>query len=79
MESKQLMWERGRTHAREVLSHDSLPCKPSHNWSPSVFVSTVMMCPVIDNPARAKFALLSVFFHSKNISAAEINSELCAV
>jgi hypothetical protein len=37
---RQLMWEQGRAHAREVASHDSLPCKPSYNWSPNVLVST---------------------------------------
>jgi hypothetical protein len=26
-----------RAHACEVASHDSLPCKPSHDWSLSVF------------------------------------------
>jgi hypothetical protein len=30
------MLERGRACAGEVVSHDSLPCKPSHNWSPIV-------------------------------------------
>jgi hypothetical protein len=29
----QLMWEWGRAHACEVASHDSLPRKPSRNWS----------------------------------------------
>jgi hypothetical protein len=32
----QLMQERGRARACEVASHDSFPCKPSHNWSPIV-------------------------------------------
>jgi hypothetical protein len=32
----QLIQERGRAHASEVASYDSLPCKPSYNWAPSV-------------------------------------------
>jgi hypothetical protein len=37
------------------------------------------MCPAIDNPAAAKFALLSVFFMPKSMSITDIHRELCVV
>jgi hypothetical protein len=37
------------------------------------------MCPAIDNPASCEISALSRFLHAKNISAAEICRELCAV
>jgi hypothetical protein len=37
------------------------------------------MCPVIDNPARCKIRPVIHFLHAKNMSAAEIHHELCAV
>jgi hypothetical protein len=36
-----------------------------------------MMCSVIDNPASCKICALIHFFHSKDMSAAEIHCELC--
>jgi hypothetical protein len=38
-----------------------------------------MMCPAIDNPARCKIRAIIRFLHAKNMSAAEIHSELRAV
>jgi hypothetical protein len=38
-----------------------------------------MMCPVIDNPAYCEIRALITFFHAKNVNAAEIHCELCAV
>jgi hypothetical protein len=38
------------------------------------------MCPVIDNPTNCKIrAVIVCFLHDKNMSAAEINCELCEV
>jgi hypothetical protein len=59
----QEMYEWGRAPACEVASHDLMPCKPSHNWSPSVCpylhrVSHVLQLIIL--PA-AKFMLLSAF------------------
>jgi hypothetical protein len=38
-----------------------------------------MVCPVIDNPTSCKICAVILFFHAKNMSAAEIHNELCAV
>jgi hypothetical protein len=76
----QLMEEQGRAHACEVVSRDSLLCKPSYKWKPSVFVSTewVMVYPTIDNPPSCENHAVIRFPHSKNTSAAEIRNELCS-
>jgi transposase len=37
------------------------------------------MCPAIDNPASCKIRAVIRFLHTKNMSAAEIHRELCAV
>jgi hypothetical protein len=37
------------------------------------------MCPVIDNPTSCKIYAVIGFLHAKNMSAAEIHHELCAV
>jgi transposase len=37
------------------------------------------MCPVIDNPASYEIRAVIRFLHAKNMSAAEIHRELCAV
>jgi hypothetical protein len=49
-----------------------MPCKPSHNWAPSICscLYRVMICPVNDNPAGCKIC----FLHT-----AEIHRELCRV
>jgi transposase len=36
------------------------------------------MCPAIDNPASWEIHAVIRFLHAKNMSAAEINHELCA-
>jgi hypothetical protein len=38
-----------------------------------------MMCVAIDNPNSCEIRALIRFLRAKNISAAEINRELCAV
>jgi hypothetical protein len=38
-----------------------------------------MVCPVIDNPTSCKMHAVIHFFHTKNMSAAEIHCVLCAV
>jgi hypothetical protein len=45
-----------------------------------VLVSTEgdMMCPTIDNPASCEIRAVICFLHARNMSAAEIHSELCA-
>jgi hypothetical protein len=35
------------------------------------------MCPAIDNPASCEICTVISFLHAKNVSAAEINRELC--
>jgi hypothetical protein len=37
------------------------------------------MCPAIDNPTSCEIRAVVRFVHTKNMSAAEINYELCAV
>jgi hypothetical protein len=37
------------------------------------------MCPVIDNPTSCEIRIIIYFLHAKNISAAEIEHELCTV
>jgi hypothetical protein len=37
------------------------------------------MCPAIDNPASCEILAVNRFLHAKNMSAAEIHLELCAV
>jgi hypothetical protein len=37
------------------------------------------MCPVIDNPASCEIRVVICFLHAKNVNAAEIHCELCAV
>jgi hypothetical protein len=37
------------------------------------------MCPAIDNPATCEINVVIRFLHAKNMSAAEIHCELCAV
>jgi hypothetical protein len=37
------------------------------------------MCPAIDNPASCKICAAIHFLHAKNMSAAEIHHELCAL
>jgi hypothetical protein len=37
------------------------------------------MSPAIDNPASCKIRTVTHFLHAKNMSAAEIHHELCAV
>jgi hypothetical protein len=37
------------------------------------------MCSAIDNPASCEIRAVSPFLHVKNMSAAEIHRELCAV
>jgi hypothetical protein len=59
-------------------------CLVNHNITGHlvfVLVSTesVMMCSVIDNPARYEIRAAIGFLHAKNMSAAEIHPELCAV
>jgi hypothetical protein len=36
-----------------------------------------MMFPLIDNPTSCKMYSVILFLHAKNMSAAEIHSELC--
>jgi hypothetical protein len=64
---RQLMYERGRVRACQVASLDSLPCKPSHNSSPSVCscLCRVMVCPAIDNPTSCVKFTLICFLHAK--------------
>jgi transposase len=38
-----------------------------------------MMCPATDNPAPCEIRAVIRFLHAKNMTAAEINRELCAV
>jgi hypothetical protein len=38
-----------------------------------------MMCPVIDNPASCEIHAVIHCLHAKNMSAAEIHRQLCAV
>jgi hypothetical protein len=76
---RQLMWECERDRACEVTSHDSLPCKPSHNWSPSVCSCLYGVSYAIDNPASCEIRSVIRFLHAKIMSDAEINCELCAV
>jgi hypothetical protein len=38
-----------------------------------------MMCPAIDNPASCEIRVIIRFLHAKNMSAAEIHCELCAI
>jgi hypothetical protein len=38
-----------------------------------------MMCPEIDNPATREICAFIRFLRAKNMSAAEIHGELCAV
>jgi hypothetical protein len=38
-----------------------------------------MMCPAIDYPASCKIRAVIRILHVKNLSAAEIHCELCAV
>jgi hypothetical protein len=38
-----------------------------------------MMCPATGNPASCKIRAVIRFINAKNVSAAEIHSELCAV
>jgi transposase len=38
-----------------------------------------MMRPAIDNPASCELHTVIRFFHAKNMSAAEIHRELCAL
>jgi hypothetical protein len=38
-----------------------------------------MMCPAIDNPVSCEIRSVVRFLRSKNMSAAEIHRELCAV
>jgi hypothetical protein len=54
------MYGWGRAPPEKVASHDSLPCKSSHNWSPSVCscLCRVMMCTAIENPASCEFRAL---------------------
>jgi hypothetical protein len=37
------------------------------------------MCPAIDNPASCEIRAVIRFLHAKNVNAAEIHRELCAV
>jgi hypothetical protein len=37
------------------------------------------MCPAIDNPASCEIRAVIRFLHAKNMNAAEIRRELCAV
>jgi hypothetical protein len=37
------------------------------------------MCPVIDDPASCEIRTVICFLRAKNMSAAEIHHELCAV
>jgi hypothetical protein len=37
------------------------------------------MCPAVDNPAGCEIYTVIRFFHAKNMSAAKIYRELCAV
>jgi uncharacterized protein involved in tellurium resistance len=37
------------------------------------------MCPAIANPASCEISTVIHFLHTKNMSAAEIHRELCAV
>jgi transposase len=37
------------------------------------------LCPAIDNPASSEIRAVIRFLHAKNMSAAEIHRELCAV
>jgi hypothetical protein len=39
----------------------------------------VILCPAMDNPASCKVPVVIRFHRSKNMSVAEIRSELCAV
>jgi transposase len=38
-----------------------------------------MLCPAIDNPASYEIRAVIRFLHAKNMRAAEIHRELCAV
>jgi hypothetical protein len=74
---RQLMLERGRARVYEVVSRDSLPCKPLHNWSPSVSSCLYWVtCPATDNPASHEIQAIIHCFHAKNMSAVEIHNEL---
>jgi hypothetical protein len=44
-----------------------------------VSAERVIMCPVIDNPASCKILAVIHFVHTRKISAAEIQNELCMV
>jgi hypothetical protein len=73
------MQEWGRAHACKVASHYSLPCKLTHNWSPSIwFCLYRVICPVIDNPASCKIHAATCFLHTTNMGALEIHQQLCA-
>jgi hypothetical protein len=37
------------------------------------------MCHAIDNPASCKIRAVNRFLHAKNVNAAEIHLELCAI
>jgi hypothetical protein len=68
--------------AFEVASHDSQPCKPSHNWSPSIYSCLYRESydvSWIDNPASCEIRAIIRFLHAKNLRAVEIHHELCMV
>jgi hypothetical protein len=44
-----------------------------------VSAERVMMCPSIDNPTTCEICYAIRFLHAKDMSAAEIHRELCAV
>jgi hypothetical protein len=79
---RQLMKERGRVRACDVASPTH--CTVNDNLTGHlvfVLVSTewVTMYPAIDNPATWEIRVVIRFSRSKNMSAAELQCELCAV
>jgi hypothetical protein len=71
-----------RVCACKVAPHDSLPCKPSYNWSPSVCSCLYRVSYDVSSnryPARCEIRPVIHFLHSKNMSVAELHHELCTV
>jgi hypothetical protein len=44
-----------------------------------VSTERVMMCSAIGNPANCEICAVICFFHTKNVSPAQVFRELCAV
>jgi hypothetical protein len=70
--------------ADELASYDSVPCKPSHGWSPICFFlslqSELKMCPAIDNRASCENRAVIRLLHAIDATAAaDIHLQLCMV